>query len=1195
MVMGHVEATASVPSQMYILGEVNQYTDVPWVPTQGVQMTSTGIGTFTATVYCQKEWSYFSFAEELNNWDALNANGSAKRYGSGASGDYWEISHESPDSKHFDREVELYRGSQKSYRVPAGVYTITLSVADNGEGHITVSKKATTVTTLPAKENVKVGTVITAKSNLTNLVAATGSGETVTVQVKTAGTGFQNSVTLNESGLATVYAKASIGDLVVENTMSYNVRAISAMDLKTYEWTDSDGEVYTSALTDPATNPYQIMALLNAIYTDPTIPGAKTHLEYKPDGTPWADDPTYTQTSETEVDYEAHSRTRYTWNGSTKRRTNMGPRVSWINCDGDVPSPNEEGATVLFIQIKDSWKAEDIQDYYMGGKFNNATPATKDFNIINDAYESVQLITNTMRIDDSNNPGNLMLIDNVTTSRFYFISKGRVRSGDGRAPLWLAYEQLSPVQLDPREDMGEVLNAGGVYNFVHDCYDIFRGDKATSGDFAGQYVPHYAQISGFNAGDLNELEAKAFSNLTLFLPDKRFKCPDSSSSRPQGFLYNYDGEEDVTTAPKLLLYQAELEATATPSSHEGYYDIQLDWNSWFDKSKIKADVDEQFYVYVFDDDGNKMLLNELIASNNNYQCDTALLNPTMSKSYTYRVKKLQERQTFTFIVIANPMGSEMFVKTNVAKVVIPGNDNFFLNGEEYRSRYDLTNESNVYKNTLRFSPNGDYENINCTADHYEIYRTPQGGTKTKIATISFTKSGSSYNYIVNYVAGTQNTTLTFDDVVPATSGTLTSDGYLDIIDRFTESTATNSHPEAYVYYLGTTDSNASSSNIYTVPVMKTDNHVQLAGFTLDEINGDTNRTLGEDKEVQITFHAKMDQQMSIDRYDVHRVHSADYHTHIGKAKHTIGGSMAVIGINHETGHMVNDLGTINILEEQLLTVYDDIEYCPTSYPEYLTEIYTNILDLNNNFVTNSYGTEIVKTEVPELEVTLVRKIRTEPFYGGKSGDDMVYLAELQLTPTLHNAATEVYFYRVWRIDEDGSEVLLNSVETPFGDSNYDELTSPYAREASHVTDVFMTKAIPVEKTETVTVIDYDEDGAEVGSHEEQVTTGGTYTPSYIVRMYSTRSGISHAPGRGKHRTPSAEGAYYVTEKAISVPYDYTNNTPTAIENVDSKPAEVVSVVFYNLQGVKSDRPFDGFNIIVTTLSDGTQVTAKQWR
>ena len=702
-----LSASADTPTALYIIGQVNQYTAVEWNPTVGVQMTANGDGTFTADVYCQSATNDFSFATELGSWDVLNSEGGIRRYCS-SSPDYWRITTNIEGTSRFDTPIGLVHydpsnNKKGSFRLDPGCYTINVDLRDASNPTVSVSRKAVTVVSVPRTETVKAGTVVTAQTNLDEFVAATGSGETVTVQLKEGTGDWGNSVTLNNRGLATVFTRASIGSLVVENAMAYNVRSVTALDQKTYTWTDEQGAKHTSSLTDVATNPKQIMALLNKVYTDPEIPGAKTHTEWSPDGSyqyPQIPDgqsnssypkSTYQQSQKT-INYDTQARVKYDWWESSQKQGNISNiYTSWIDCDKPVPQPNEEGATVLFVQVKDTWHADDILAYYNNGPMTKVDYATRDYTIIKDAIESMQVITNQLRVTDEanggNNPGNLFLIDNITTSRFYFISKGRVRAGNGSAPLYLTFEQLSPVQsTDPDRDMSEALNSGGVYNFQHDCYDVFRGDKSAA--YGNKYIPHYAQLSGFDVSDRDNIEARVLQNLTLFLPDKRFKHPDSGSGN--GHLYNYSGSENFTTSPKLLLYKAQLEAEATPSAEEGYYDIKLDWSSWFGADKIQADVKEQFYVYLIDDDGNKALLNDAIAANDNYHCDATLATPTGERTYTYRVKQLKEQQNFTFIVIANPEGSEMFVKTNVARVVVPGNEKFFLDGAKYRSRYQLS-------------------------------------------------------------------------------------------------------------------------------------------------------------------------------------------------------------------------------------------------------------------------------------------------------------------------------------------------------------------------------------------------------------------------------------------------------------------------------------------------------------------------
>ena len=57
-------------------------------------------------------------------------------------------------------------------------------------------------------------------------------------------------------------------------------------DGKTYKWIDAQGVEQTANLTDKATDPRQIQALLGAVYTDHTVPGQNKHNEYLEDGTP---------------------------------------------------------------------------------------------------------------------------------------------------------------------------------------------------------------------------------------------------------------------------------------------------------------------------------------------------------------------------------------------------------------------------------------------------------------------------------------------------------------------------------------------------------------------------------------------------------------------------------------------------------------------------------------------------------------------------------------------------------------------------------------------------------------------------------------------------------------------------------------------------------------------------------------------
>ncbi|MBQ3959986.1 MAG: hypothetical protein II592_02535 [Muribaculaceae bacterium] len=49
-------------------------------------------------------------------------------------------------------------------------------------------------------------------------------------------------------------------------------------------------------------------------------------------------------------------------------------------------------------------------------------------------------------------------------------------------------------------------------------------------------------------------------------------------------------------------------------------------------------------------------------------------------------------------------------------------------------------------------------------------------------------------------------------------------------------------------------------------------------------------------------------------------------------------------------------------------------------------------------------------------------------------------------------------------------------------------------------------------------------------------------------------------------------------------------TSTGVVGVNAKT--ISSVKYYNLNGVESDKPFDGINVVVTNYTDGSKSVAK---
>lgn len=125
-----VESTPQ-SSDVYIVGQINGHDSDPWNTSEGVQLTyNSSTDTYGVDIYCtgmkngnDDGYSYFLFAKSLPfSWD-----NTSNLYGSGADGSYWPISG-LPNESAFDEEIPLYENSKNVYRLPAGLYTVTVDL-----------------------------------------------------------------------------------------------------------------------------------------------------------------------------------------------------------------------------------------------------------------------------------------------------------------------------------------------------------------------------------------------------------------------------------------------------------------------------------------------------------------------------------------------------------------------------------------------------------------------------------------------------------------------------------------------------------------------------------------------------------------------------------------------------------------------------------------------------------------------------------------------------------------------------------------------------------------------------------------------------------------------------------------------------------------------------------------------------------
>ena len=954
----------------------------------------------------------------------------------------------------------------------------------------------------------------------------------------------------------------------------------------TYTYTDANGVELTASLIDEATNTDQIIALLKKVYTDPTIPGIRYAYDYKDD------------------EGQPYQRKHLNYNVNASHGT------PWTRTNGEVvANPNDDGMTMLVVQVKDSYK----KSMHTG----------TDRNKIDVAIQSVKLVKNFTRVNDETNPGYLMSIDGISTNRFFFLSKGKPRA-TYLSPFYMTYEQISPVNYATASETTNFINeikAGHSYPCIHDCGQVINYDPG-----------HWFTID--KSG-----ENYSLNNLTIFMPDRRFEYnldpnENVADDHANGEVYKNYGRTGTDTdpfnpviAPKVLMYTADLNAVATPSNYStgddrSYYDVNLDWSTSFTEEKIGVDVPQHFYVYIVNEDGSRTLIQDVEKDENGM---------VRVHNHSYPVEQTDETQTLRYVITAHTINYDndgsilltqdgdpyitISAESPVRTVIIPGLKNaFFTELTEYRSRYYIENASkqyNIYRNTVSINPTNalEFGKINTADKAYRLCRklikdgNVSETSERIIAQITFTPSAydnnvvTAYNYTIIYKnlkdSVTQEVTpvYLFDENTSTdleVNGTITIDNPVIVLyDRFIESTISNNQDEGYAYYLkGLVNVNyIERSNRFNVPVYKTENIVSGEGRTHDEVVADVDHSAKATPDNTITFKVINDPAANLVDYEIRRLRQNNfkYFTKIGKAENYNNSGQYYIYALNDAGQL-NELVNIESVgtEGGNITTHDI-----NSSSDNLTSSYVPVINtLYNGDASkpNSYGCDIQRTGYPGVELSIPAMEKTDPFYGN-DGPLMGYRVNLKITPKLPSANVSninfVYYYRVWR-EIDGTvsptriegEKMVNHEEnqsggtqgtTDYWASDYDclHVTYPGQRDVA-VNDLF---------------VDFAYDGS------KKVT--------YIVRLYATSVNGQQGPGLdqgGKGETEGGSGkVYFIAEDKKVVTFD--NSTPTAIGTVNAE-AQVVNVTYYNVMGVASDRPYPGINIVEKRYSNGATTTSK---
>lgn len=898
----------------------------------------------------------------------------------------------------------------------------------------------------------------------------------------------------------------------------------SYYDAITYEWTDANNVTHTNAITEEATNPRQIVALLKKVYCDPRLPG-----------------PTYNG-------YDA--------NGNRENEVYYGSQNGgWDISNSDVTAPYEDGYTLLMVSVKNNATAQPAGTYSNGVQLSNYTQLV---NYFSENVSSVLLLTDGMRIGEGERAGTVFNISGYY-NRFFMISKGQSRKKNSsnsssygeEPPFKQMFEELSPTtgsQGSETEKFYLKMLDGESYPVKHDCTSVIS-------------ERHFFSMDG-NSGT----EYHSLTGLNIFIPDYRMKyfkdgSYDGRTMNPTGSTwkatYAYYNED---YAPEVGLYNIKLQAVPVKDeTQEHMYNVNLTWTSSLD-DMAHGTVPQHYIVYVVEpsEDGTPVY---------------RMIGETDNTYFTDVVPQDEFSTSITYIVFGQPNDGEhdMFVAwSNDVTVMIPGwNDFLTLNVEHFESDYIMEQQRNYYRNFLTIQ-NQDVNN-GLTTDRlaeensFTLYRydvvNPYGLTPILDLKLTANNWGNTVNYNISYSDYNSqvptpgyNFNITTSGSLSVGEGNLINLSNIKLVDQFYASTEYDDQPNIYFYVLKLNSDNLDKqSNAAAVYVMKSNSTIKGV-YTLDEVMNDVEGTLTPNI---VNAELRMD---LLNMPDV-------LHYTVERGKKVNVPNETVLKLQRNTDGTFEDMATETNYPsgEFFYTDNEVITGNPGDVMSYLPIIW---LRGDNRVVNdgkeNSYGAPIWRNGVGAVEVKIDGTRATTEYgewYDENGEKCAIYNPIFNITgllPVNANVGYEPYMYRVWRVCDDiRGYYVLSSDNKPHN----------WALQERDPHKLIVNKLT-------------NETSFTVGSEMDDLAFGAKINTSieFIVRFYYKRVG-------DKILRAGNEDSFYVVE--VRVPWE---NIPTSVSELNT--SGIVSQTYYNAQGIKSDKPFDGVNIVITRYSDGTTKTTK---
>lgn len=975
-----------------------------------------------------------------------------------------------------------------------------------------------------------------------------------------------------------LFALAAVAFLSATLNAQPVVKPKSFYEGRTYTWTNANNGTETSNLADPATDPRQIMALLKEVYTNKEIPGI-WQCGYTADGK-----------REGTIDYKV-------------------TRDDYLNAIYDIPTgdykPNEEGYTTLIVKVKNTWIPRLSK--------NLTTDAT--LNYIAESIESVQILTDGVYIPSSGangktnpNPGAVYRLSG-SACRLFFMSKGRGREYkeyviNEYAPFNGMFEEYSPVASSNSnfvvENFYADLVGGKTFSVEHDCASV-AGKK------------HY-----FCMESASSTKSFDVTDLIVTIPDYRLKSWNQRD-KDNGTKSKYTNYHK-SYAPSLGLYGIQLKATATPAAGDEYT-VELKWTSTLNEI-TGNEIDQRFKVWVRAEDGG---LEPLLDANGN-QVEIA---PGETFQYNYNVKQGFEGREITYVVSGQPTDA-LFINykeaySNDDKVFIPGLDpdeGLRLNiGTTSTSDYDLATETNQYKNLITIDHNlvnthVRYGNLKAGSKlafyRYDVDHNSEAKKIAELEIVSVNKreDGWFYNkqYYLDYKYNLsffyqENEATPKTNLTGATYSLKTNSSYTDnttneidfngfninsFNDEFCASTATNDHPATYEYKASFSNLNHSTqpelhSAYSTIKVHKTTPDLTDKAITLEDVENDnvcSTRIYKDEHDASPAIQFTLDQDRRIAEYNVNQIRNQEQNQaeEVGLAQRLPSWNYAI----YENGSFKQ-----NVSHTEIPQIHD--ASAKVGKNDYVSVIKTYRTD----GTYNTYGSPINTTYKFKASVDVNAKMMSEYVFTSNGKKGRYYQTDLKITADGTNNY-EIVKYRVWRQTDRAMEIVPQYMARLQQDThpivmNSDDEGNPAIDQNHNNMQEFELVGRPgvgfyPEQIDSKSIHVYDTFGA------SDVSEDGNLDVTYIVRLYA-KPEASNTSARARATTPILAKEYYIGEATITVSFE--ENTPTGLFDFVAETKTPVRVQYVNMLGQKSDTPFSGMNVVITTYTDGSHSTAKR--